>query len=347
MTVLYGYYNNYQWGAEHPVEGNEPVLVDIIEDALRQHNEMMNEMMATFVQRVAVHQEYFQPGSSGYLQEHDEYGRPLPTRLGPGWSCAYPLRMFGDNKGWTDIALAKLTMGELSRQVSDAMAKDYRTMIQQIRRAVFLSTNATYTDEQYGSLTIRRLCNADSMAIPDYYETTFDGATHTHYVTTGGAALADGDIKAAVDLLSEHGLNRDIRALFNKAQETAVKALTDFTRVYPAKVDPGSTSAQAIGLADPDAIGWCEDAEIALKPWIPAGYFFVYDASGEPPLGMREEVPARLRGFHLAADESVDVHYPLRNRFFRRLCGFGGRHRLNGVANEITADAAYDDPTGI
>jgi len=347
MTVLYGYYDHYQWGAEHPVEGNEPVLVDIIEDALRQHNEMMAEMLRTFVSPVTTYQEYFQPGSSGYLQEHDEYGRPLPTRLGPGWSVAYPMRLFGDNKGWTDIAIAKLTMGELSRQVSDAMAKDYRTMIQQVRRAVFNSSNWTYTDEQYGSLTIRRLCNADGMAIPDYYEDTFDGDTHTHYITSGAAALADGDIKAAVDLLAEHGLNGDIRALFNKAQETAVKDLSDFTRTYPAKVDPGATAAQAIGLADPDAIGWCEDAEIALKPWIPAGYFFVYDAAGEPPLGMREETVARLRGFHLAAEEGVDAHYPLRNRFFRRLCGFGGRHRLNGVCVEITADAAYDDPTGI
>lgn len=346
MTVLYGYYDHYQWGAEHPVEGNEPVLVDIIEDALAQHNEMMQELMSVLVSPVTAYQEYFQPGSSGYLQEHDEYGRPLPTRLGPGWSVAYPIKMFGDNKGWTDIALAKLTVGELSRQVGDAMAKDYRTMVREIRRALFYSANTTFTDEQYGSLTIRRLVNGDGMLVPDYYEDTF-ATTHTHYITSGGAALADDDIKAAVDLLTEHGLDDDIRALFNKAQETAVKALTDFTRVYPAKIDPGATTAQAIGLSDPDAIGWCEEAEIALKPWVPSGYFFVYDASGDAPLGMRQYEVARLKGFHLAADEKIDAHYPLHNRFFRRLAGFGGRHRLNGVCVQISANANYTDPTGI
>lgn len=347
MTVLYGYYDHYQWGDEHPVEGREPQLVDVIENVLAQHEEMMTEMMSLLVSKVTAYQEYFEGGSSGYLQEVDEYGRALPTRLGPGWSVAYPLTILSDNKGWTDIAIAKLTLKELSRQIDDALAKDARTMVREIRRALFKSSNWTFTDEQYGSLTIRRLVNADGMTIPDYYEDTFTGASHTHFITSGAASLADGDIKAALDLLTEHGLDGDLRVLFNKAQETDIKALSDFNASYPAKVDPGATTAQAIGLSDADAIGFCENAEVALKPWIPSGYFFAYDARAEAPLGMREEPVKRLKGFHLAANEGVDVHYPLRNRFFRRIAGFGARHRLNGACMEITADASYTDPTGI
>lgn len=347
MTVLYGYFDHYQWGAEHPVEGRQPQLLDVIEDVLAQHNAMVQEMMGLLVTPVTVPSEYVEGGSSGYLQEVDEYGRPLVTRLGPGWSVAYPLKTLSDNKGWTDVALAKLTMAELSRQIDDAMAKDARTMVKEIRRALFKSANWTFTDEQHGSLTIRRLINADGSEIPDYFETSFAGATHTHYITSGAAALADGDIKAACDLLSEHGLNGDLRVLFNKAQETAVKALSDFTLAYPAKVDPGSANARALGLSDPDAIGFCEGAEVALKPWVPAGYFFAFDANGDAPLGMREEVVDRLKGFHLAAQESVDSHYPLQNRFFRRICGFGARHRLNGACVQISGNANYTDPTGI
>ena len=347
MTVLYGYFDHYQWGAEHPVEGRQAQLLDVIEDVLAQHNAMVQEMMSLFVQPVSVALEYVEGGSSGYLQEVDEYGRPLVTRLGPGWSVAYPLRIMSDNKGWTDVALAKLTVGELSRQIEDAMAKDKRTLIREIRRALFKKTNWTFDDEQHGSLTIRRLINADSSIIPDYYETSFDGSSHTHYITSGGASLADGDIKAACDTLKEHGLDGDLRVLFNKAQETAIKALTDFTLAYPAKVDPGASSAKALGLADPDAIGFCEGAEVSIKPWIPSGYFFAYDAAGAPALGMREEAVARLQGFHLAAQEGVDSHFPLQNRFFRRICGFGVRHRLNGVCTFIDAGATYTDPSGI
>jgi len=153
-----------------------------------------------------------------------------------------------------------------------------------------------------------------------------------------------------VDDVVEHDHGGALRIYINRAQETAVRALTSFAAYIEAGILPGITTDRANGTLDMSrldnrAIGRFHGAEVWTKPWMPADYFFAFDASDAgKPLRMRVPKESQLQGLQLIADTEL---LPLHARHMEALFGFGAWTRTNGAVLYANAGngGVYTAPT--
>ena len=94
-------------------------------------------------------------------------------------------------------------------------------------------------------------------------------------------------------------------------------------------------------------IGIFDAAEVWVKPWMPAGYAFVYDAgASEKPLKMRQEPIPSLQGLRTISPQAagLDAH-PLYAEICEARFGFGVYNRTAGAVHEFGVDTTYTDPS--
>lgn len=302
------------------------------------------------------------------FEEASEFGQPRAIRP------ATTVQQRSYDFKWYDVA-ARFTFAFLAdaqvRQVDfvqqQILEADNRLLFKKVMKRLFnnVNNNTTINNVVYPA---KPLYNADSEFIPDYLGTSFNAATHTHYVTSGAATIDSGDVEALASLLEEHGYKRQqnfqIVVLINPAQAQAVRswranvvnanaAVASWDSVPPSGINLllpfgtqlfGQQPAQT--YAGFDVVCMYGPYLIIQDANVPAGYMVGFATAGSQQtanlIGIREHDNASLRGLILKGGDRTQ--YPLINSTYVRGFGTGVRTRGAGAVMQITAAGSYTIP---
>lgn len=280
----------------------------------------------------------------------DQYGTPDAQKILPGVTVGAPLYNYGRSQQWTFTAFQRMTGAQMAGQVNALMLGDRLTILRELKKAWMTPTNYTFLDVLVDnvSLAVKALVNADGAAIANGPNgETFVGASHTHYLAT--ASLVAADLTALSDTLVEHTAEGNLVFYINKAQESAVRALTGFTAIQPVSVTPASTTAYVEGDLQPMQLNnrrigvfGNSSAEVWVKPWVPATYILgaVLNHPMRPFL-MRQDTVDGSGDLHVIYEDEI---HPLRARGMGRTFGFGVWNRT-AAAVLYTGGGSYTTPT--
>lgn len=326
-------------------------LAGAIRQYLDAYNTALNNFLGQYASRTTDHQErYYLGGQAGRLRPSDEYSRGLISRRPEMtyFDVAYPIKQWDDRLGWTQLFLAKATGESINRDFLASQERDRNTMLAELLSAVFYKTNYTWADDEWGTLTINRLLNGDGTVPPPFGGKTFL-STHNHYLATNGALTA-AFYATVYEHLREHGHGGNVVVEIARNLAATTQGLTGFAPALSTQDQRLNltTSAQVVtsDVQDARAIGRIANMEIRINDSFPDNYAFATDLASDPPIAMREDPEAALRGYQLTQDNPDDNH-PLRNAWFIRRAGFGVRNRSNGVMVFVDAGATYTDPASL
>lgn len=300
----------------------EEMIWDVFRNSLAAHNRQMAEMVSTLCDFTT--ERLFGTGGiqTGDFEELAELETPRPQKVAPGENLGVPMRNYGFGQQWTDLYLEEATPADLAGQFLAVQDADRRNIINQVNRALYLSTNYTSVDirrKDHASLPIKRLANADSFSIPvGPNGETFTASSHTHYLARAGGSFAVTDLDALIATVAEHYAGM-VRIYINSAQETAVRAFTGFQATVDARIIQPNTSTYAgqpaldVTNRGDRLIGYYNGAEIWVKPWALGNYVLAINTGGPKPLTFRTrngtDVPSsglrpiyRQRGYPLTME---------------------------------------------
>lgn len=327
------------------VQLGEDVVFESIDIALQAHNTLFREKVATLAEFTTERAARYGGGDQGTMDAVDEFGQADAQKITAGSRVEFPMYLYQYPVQWTRTYLKNAEAREFAEQFVGAQDAHIRAMDKAIRLALFTPTNATVVDKLRDnvSLAIKRLVNADSAPLPTAFDgTTFNAATHTHYLFTAGATLANADMTALVSTVIEHTQIGTPTVWINTAQRTAVAALTGFIPVTPPFVTPAYTAASVVQSYDRNTpnnqlIGYLSAqnyAEVWVKPWIPAGYLFAFMNNNLKPLKIR----TRTAGSEALVLANEDEEHPLRCRTMESEFGVACWNRTSGAV--LFVDAA-------
>lgn len=320
-----------------------------------------------------------QPGQENF-EEATEFGIPQSIRPMPVTTArAYPFKWYDTRAAYSFQFLSggpNSSQGASQRQLdtilNTVMEADNNLQFQLTMKALFNNVNRAAIVDGI-SYTVTALYNADSMYIPPYRGTTFNGATHTHYSNTGGvqAWIFDpDDFTALAALVEEHGYTRaqgfNVVFLMNPADANAtvkrfvrntafststVVSLYDFIpsagQNLAIQLPPGYTLVGGIPdntFAGMDVIGSWGPYLFITDSQIPAGYSVAVAVAGRSAqtnvIGIREHANPGLRGLVLRPGNNAN--YPLIDSYFIR--GLGSAVGPRGAAAVMQNAAAYTVP---
>ncbi len=372
---------------DRPVPEVDPAeLFDAVEKAAAMYSELAADVVGILAVTSQVAKERYDAGmlggaDSGLLQPRGEYGKVLATQIAMEqgaenvFEVGYPIKAFGDRGMFTPEFLLRATVRQVNNKTFDAMLRDSNTLFRHVLTAIFDNVNYNFTDnkvygQNLGTYQVKRLLNADG--IPGIFKSPIDNSevalgTLNAYKVSGGTAFANGTFTMAHDYLTSVGMDTDIVYFISKADEAAVRALTDFVPFDPIEeagtdpriIDPpiiaGTSVAPARALVkSPRSIGRIRAAdgnsgEVIVLPWMFSGYLFGMDRAADRPVVVRESDVAQLRGFRLVSEDGmtpvIGGDKVIANKFWQRVFGAGVRNRANGVIIQITNNATYTPPS--
>ena len=327
----------------------EAAVYDAISALLAKYNADLERAMSCLVQpgyTTDYKENYYVP-SGGQMQELDEYGRPAAVKPSTKWDVSFDLRMFGDQFAKTDVALAKMTLGDAQRDLESITMRHTDTIRFQVLKHLLNKTNDTFVDPEKGSLTIRRLANGDGTYYPPVLGGTAE-AEDTHYYGLNYTSISSSNNPYATlkNELVEHFGDGEIVTFINSAQIAETAALSVFRQVQDSAVREGSATGVVVSglptvpgtiIGKLDGGSW-----ISNWQWIPAGYFLALNLSVPAPLKKRLDAESELQGLKLVARET---EYPLRQAYYRDRIGFGVANRLAGAVAQLVGSTSYTNPT--
>lgn len=338
----------------------EQRIFDEITRVLQIHNEQMRDMIAPLVEFSDQRLRRYGGVDQTKMEPADEYSAPLAQKVSvTPQNIGFPLRMYQYGVQFTLDYILTRTVAELASQIEAALDADVRNLTLQIKKALYEPTNYTFDDYRVDNLQlpVKKLANADSFYIPvGPNGETFNSATHTHYLAT--ASLTNQNLVDAINTVAEHDTRGALMLYISRTDETAVKALASFKPYTDARlVQPitlvssggslaGSVAVNAVGninIANTGnrAIGLFEQAEVWVKPWVPAGYLTVVRLGLRQPLLFRTRTGSALGQLRLAAEYE---QYPLRAQFMTREFGVSVQERVS-AAILYTGGGSYTAPT--
>lgn len=329
---------------------NEALAAD-----LAVHNARVNEVIGEIAEPTTERSTVYGTNASISMVKVDEFGRSATQKISVGSKVEMPIDMFQVSVGWTATYLRRATVQDMAKKQIAVRNAHLTRLEQDVKEALFGSTNYTYVDRLVDSntLAVKRLVNADSAPIPNGPNgETFTASSHTHYDgidwASANAAARIAAIQALIQDVVEHGHGSDVRVYINRAQETDVRALTpNFTALPPPNVIQASTATVGVGVldisrADNRLIGYFDGFPVYTRPWVPALYFFAYSrGSAGKPLRFRQLATPSERGLYLAGTNAA---HPLQADFYEAKHGFGAFTRTNGAILYLSS-ATYADPT--
>jgi hypothetical protein len=320
---------------------------DAIEVAFEAHNEQMQDMLNDLAESSTDQLRAYGGPDNMTMEELDEFGTPDAQKISAGQNVGFPCKFYGIGLQWTKQYFQGAMASELAAQATAAMDADIKMIKRDMARAFFYPTNYSFIDRlapKKLTLPVKSLVNADSMAIPPAPDgSTFNGASHTHYLGTSSFAAAD--LTAGVNTVNEHFLAGAITININIAQEAAVRGFTGFTPRLSASIIGSISSNQAAGNLDVynvtnRCIGDFNGVEVWVKSWVPSGYvLFLHSGTGDKVL-VRRTLEGDTGDLQLLFD--LD-EYPLRSKAMGRKFVFGVWNRL-GAAVLDTAHSSYNQP---
>jgi hypothetical protein len=333
-------------------------LVQPLTDALAAHNAQVQNMMSDLVSPTTERTGTYGVEQDASMEEVDEFGEVRTQKAQARGKVAWPMRKRQIATGWTRDYFIRATVQDMIEKQVLMQRGHVNALRRGIRDTLFGPTNfdaiERFATEAVGeTLAVKRLLNADGDPIPiNRNAQSFNGATHSHYdatTSTSGAGLNTALI-ALIDDVVEHDHGGALRVYINRAQEATVKALSDFAPYVEAGIIPGTANNRADGVLDMSRldnrpIGRFHGAEVWTKPWMPAEYYFAFDASDpRKPLRMRVPPERQLQGLYIDSDTELFLLYA---RHMSSLFGFGAWTRTNGAILWANAGSGgvYTAPT--
>jgi hypothetical protein len=287
----------------------------------------------------------------GEMQKISELVGPEATRVGEAWSTQFPISAFADRVMYTQSYLDEANLQTLNAHALNVVVKDVFTNHREMWKALLKKTNYSFNDSRWpgrktGTLTIRRLANADGQA--GYVFVNGNKvllSTLNMYLTSGAGAVTAANFIAIFDSLAAVGNADSVVVIVGPTTGRAVSALAGFIPIVNPQVSDPS-AARAI-VQSSKAIGVINGCEVQVWPAFPEGYLFGYDRSKPKPLRKRVHHLPQYQGLRTyTPDDRVHIpENPLVNKFWQNIYGYGVDNRLNGVVMQITTNGAYTDPT--
>lgn len=349
--VQYGFENLTSVFAERITGNLIPQVNAAITATLAEHNRQLNAAMSLLAMPTTQYKTRFKTPVSARLQPVDENGRALPIRIAGHYDVAFPLQRGAVAHGMNYEAMLKMTVEDANNVMATMLTADARWMRDHMFAALYENTNGgwTYTDEEFGSLSVKGLANGDT----DTYliQTGADaGSTDTHLLAQANAIAdnADDPFGTIYDELTEHPENSgDVVALIPSGLKSTVKALADFYPVGDANIRRGANQAELVGSLGvnlPGEVFGYHDSGVWLVEWkaLPANYIIATTTGGERPLAMRQDTLTQLQGFNKVGERN---DHPFFETQYLRKAGFGAWNRVNGLVYRI-GNGSYAVPTG-
>jgi hypothetical protein len=346
---LYGFHTIQHLADQRVNEVGVTVVETAIAAALTEHNRQIDALVSLFAEPTTDYQASYQQAGVRRLQPGDEFARAFPTRAGNHYDTAYPLQRGLDALGFTYESSIKATVAEVQMKTAEMMMADARWMRDHILAAILDNTSWTFTDDQYGSLTVKPMANGDT----DTYLVAAGadaGATDNHYLAqTAAIADATNPYPKIKDELLEHPENGgEVVAVIPSGLTTTTRALATFEAIGDPNIRRGADESElvgSLGMAVPGAvIGYHEGVWIVEWRNMPSNTIVAVATDGNRPLRMRQHAEAELQGFKRDAERNDHPWYETQ---WARRAGFGGWNRVGAVAYQVSGgDTTYDIPTG-
>jgi len=306
-----------------------------------------------------------QAGGTVDFEMASEFGEPKGVKTALQYfSMAYDFQWYDVAARFTWQYLLEASASQVESLNNSVIEADNRNLFTKVMKTVFNPSNLV-ANINGNNFTVFKFFNNDGQVPPPYKTNTFLG-THTHYLTTGGAAFttaagAAQDVEAMQTALHEHGytapLGYRLVLMVNKTEGDVIRTFRMGTGTPPALYDfiPARgredllflSTTQVLGnqpaaiLDGLDVIGAYGDFLVVQDDYIPAGYMFGFATGGEAnlanPIGFREHEQAAVQGLQLVKGKTPD--YPLIDSFYIRGFGTGVRQRGGGVVMQVTAGA--------
>lgn len=300
------------------------------------------------------------------FEEASEFGEPKSIRTQAGYfNMSYDWKWYDVAARFTWKYLAEATAAQVESVHQSVLEADNRNVFSKVMRTIFNPVNlaATIQGQAY---TVYKLYNADGTVPPTYLTNVFDG-THTHYFTSGAAAVTSGDLDDVIEHLEHHGYSQSnghqMIIMVNRNEgkvirgfRSAVNGGTASFDFIPAQGTPAfilPNGSQILSGGQPvnefqglTVIGSYGSALIVQEDYIPVGYILGFaTGGGNLPtnlIGLREHANPALRGLRLIPGNRSA--YPLVDSFYSRGFGTGIRQRGAAAVMQITANANYAAP---
>ena len=178
---------------------------EILQRDLVVYNQITAEVVADLADITTDRQRIYGTSATYTLgQDSDEFD-PGVAQKAPqtGVTCGFPLKKYVYAIGWTRDWFLSNTPADLAEAVLGIQRADTRTILRDIRNALFGGVNATVFDRfepPQINLAVKALVNADSADIPNGPNgETFTGSSHTHYDYLDGTAPPAARLTALIE----------------------------------------------------------------------------------------------------------------------------------------------------
>ena len=344
--ILYGFHNLQDLKGERATAVGIDVINTAVNNAVEEHNRLMNQLLDFFVMRTTAYSARFSASSNARLQPLDNSGRARPIKAGGHYDVAFPINQGGTAWGFDYVTGQKLTVGEVQNAVATMNTADRNWVVDHVYGAILSESNWTYNDPLKGALTIKGLANGDTDTYSVVGGTT--ASTADHYLAQA-AAISDAanPFPTIYNALTKRPENSGQVIAFVPTNLVAdVEALADFKELNDPNIRQSANSDVLVGRLPANTpgrvIGYTNKVWIAESLSLPDNYIVATTTDGEKALAMREDEEASLQGFKKVADRD---DYPWYERQYLRRAGFGAWNRVGAVAMRI-GNAAYAAPTG-
>lgn len=351
--TAYGFLTMADLFASRVLEVGPKRVYDAVTDSLVEYTRVMDALMLDWVDPVQFGLEQFELAGAGTLQPLDAAGNPLPVLPSGSYQVGYPIQGAGTAWGDDRVSRAYMTVEEANRFTVDGEQRDKDWMMRHIIATVLTNVSYVYNDEVgangnkgLGPITVQPLANGD--AVTYMRKGTALPTTDTHYLAQAAEILTASNPFPAIKLeLSEHPSNgaRPVIAYVASDLVPYCKALATFIGVDMPDVIPAASSARLQNTPDPgvadNIFGQADGVWLAEWSTLP-NHYLIAKVVGVSPVGMREHVPAELRGFF------PETFSPDGNRIINRMlryAGFGVRRRVAALVMRI-GNAGYAVPAG-
>lgn len=351
LPVLYGFHNLQDVLDQRAAEVQPRILSDAVELSRQLHNQEIDQSLVLLASRgtdVTIGYNFI---GEGELQGVDEWGRPDPIRFLPPAQRWFPIRMAQASIGLNWVLSQKMTVQEVNDRLVTMFAADAKWMRRQLLAALFTNVDYAFNDPQYGSgLLIKGLANGDGELF--IRESTGVAGGDTHHIGSATGTFAEGDLLTLRNEVVEHpengGANAQVCVLLSTTPAAAALNFVNTLDAPDPNITLGTGQAQYVGsafnAAPGRAIGYNSFAQVHLRQWdrLPDNYAVAITNAGDPPLRMREDEEASLRGFGEIPGRQ-DMPYLMRT--WSRRAGFAGWNRV-GAAVMRTNNTTYAIPSG-
>ncbi|MBD3251290.1 hypothetical protein GF380_02340 [Candidatus Uhrbacteria bacterium] len=355
-VVAYGFHNLEDYFDLNLQDTRAPNIGDALNQAFATYSRIMDGMMQVLVEPTTNFKERWRQAGAGTLQPLSENGRPKPTRNIEHYEVAYPLQRGGDSWGGNREARAKMTIGDVNRNVVEAMRKDKDWMIRHILAAMMDNTNWDYEDDddEVGSLTIRALANGSGDSVK-YSLRNGTRATDDHYLASADAISdSNNHYETMLSELKEHPSNSGPYVAYIASNlVTSTKGLSDFVAVanpliqYGTNADLTDSTVDSVLAFGDEVLGSVGSMIVVESSYLPDSYAIAVATGAGQPLAMRQHPEASLQGLQ-AVPFVENSNYA--GVDYYRIAGFGARRRVAacvgyfGVSGTYAVPSAYDAP---